>query len=355
MSNAVKHHEVLKLKNMLEDDNLFLHQELLRKSGDKIIGKENGLKSVMAMVRQVSPLDSPVLLLGETGVGKEVVANAIHYASPRKSGPFIVVNCGAIPPGLIDSELFGHEKGAFTGATEQKRGRFERAHRGTIFLDEIGDLPLEAQSRLLRVLQSRQIERVGGTKYIDLDIRVIAATNRDLSNMVALGRFRQDLWFRLNVFPIEIPSLRDRKEDIPALVHYFIERKARDFKFHEVPKVSPKSIEAFMKYHWPGNVRELENFVERSLIKIRGQKKTGLLVFEPMLLNPTATDTSISSDQDSSLPSLDNVISDHIKRALKLSNGKIYGPYGAAASLSINPNTLRSKMRKFGIRLRKSI
>jgi transcriptional regulator with GAF, ATPase, and Fis domain len=167
-SNALKHHEVLKLKNMLEDDNLFLHQELLRKSGYRIIGKDNGLKNVMAMVLQVSPLDSPVLLLGETGVGKEVLANAIHYSSPRKSGPLIVVNCGAIPENLMDSELFGHEKGAFTNATARKRGRFERAHRGTIFLDEIGDLPLEAQARLLRVLQNKQIERVGGTKYIDL-------------------------------------------------------------------------------------------------------------------------------------------------------------------------------------------
>ena len=213
---------------MLADDNRYLYDELRSVSGDEIIGSDFGLKTVMEMVRQVAPLDSPVLLLGETGTGKEVIANAIHYSSPRKDGPFIKVNCGAIPETLLDSELFGHEKGAFTGAISQKRGRFERADKGTIFLDEIGELPLQAQVRLLSVLQTREIERVGGTSPIPVDIRIISATHRDLEEMIASRRFREDLWFRLNVFPITIPPLRQRREDIPALLHHLMERKSRE-------------------------------------------------------------------------------------------------------------------------------
>jgi len=353
MSNAVKHRRVQRLKDMLKDDNVFLQQELLRISGDEIIGKDKGLKGVMDMVRKVSPLDSPVLLLGETGVGKEIIANAIHYFSTRKNGPYIKVNCGAIPENLIDSELFGHEKGAFTGAIAQKRGRFERAHQGTIFLDEIGDLPIQAQSRLLRVLQSKQIERVGGTKYIEVDIRIIAATHRDLRQMVLSGQFREDLWFRLNVFPIVIPNLRERKEDIPMLVRYFIERKGRDLKLQEVPQVADEDIEALKKYHWPGNVRELENVVERALIQKRGQEKGGHLAFEPFLLKTKDHDILFSSDRTHAFQTLDDNMSSHIKRALELSDGKIHGPGGAAELLDINPHTLRSKMHKLGIRVKK--
>ncbi len=355
MSNAVTHQKVLKLQDMLKDDNVFLRQELLRISGDEIIGKDKGLKGVMAMVRQVSPLDSPVLLLGETGVGKEVVANAVHYSSARKNGPFIKVNCGAIPEGLMDSELFGHEKGAFTGAIAQKRGRFERAHLGTIFLDEIGDLPLQAQSRLLRVLQSKQIERVGGTESLEVDIRIIAATHRDLNQMVLSGLFRQDLFFRLNVFPIVIPALRERIEDIPALVYYFIERKAIELKLKEVPKVTSEAFKMLKKQLWPGNVRELENVVERAMIQIRGQEKGVHLDLEPFLLKPKDQHTSISPDQGSIFPTFDESISNHIKSALELSDGKIHGPGGAAELLGINPHTLRSKMHKLGIRVKKSL
>lgn len=228
MSNALRYKEVVKLKDIVDAENRELNRELQRFSGDEIVGAEYGLKTTMEMVRQVAPLSSPVLLLGETGVGKEVVANAIHYTSSSRSGPFIKVNCGAILENLLDSELFGHERGAFTGAIAQKRGRFERADKGSIFLDEIGELPLQAQVRLLRVLQHKEIERVGGTKSIPVDVRIIAATHRDMEEMVRSGAFREDLWFRLDVFPIMIPPLRRRKEDIPALVHYFVERKSKD-------------------------------------------------------------------------------------------------------------------------------
>ena len=266
MSNILKHQEILRLKEILDDDNRYLHRELKRITGDYIVGEDFGLKNVMEMVRQVSALDSPVLLLGETGVGKDVIANAIHYASPRGNGPFIKVNCGAIPETLMDSELFGHEKGAFTGALSRKRGRFERAHGGTIFLDEIAELPPPAQVRLLRVLQTREIERVGGTETIDVDIRVIAATHRNLEEMIRAEQFREDLWFRLNVFPITIPPLRERKEDIPALLHHLIEKKSIELKLPGMPKPEPGTIASLTSYNWPGNVRELENLVERALI-----------------------------------------------------------------------------------------
>jgi len=226
MSNTLKHREIIKLKNLLVDDNRYLHGELRRLSGDEVVGANFGLKDVMHKVQQVAALDSPVLLLGETGTGKDVIANTIHYSSSRSNGPFVSVNCGAIPDTLIDSELFGHEKGAFTGALSQKRGRFERADKGTIFLDEIGELPLQAQVRLLKVLQSKEIERVGGDKTISLDIRIIAATNRNLEEMIGLQQFREDLFFRLNVFPIWIPPLRERRTDIPTLLEHFINLKA---------------------------------------------------------------------------------------------------------------------------------
>lgn len=260
MSNILKHQEIVRLKEMLADD--------------------FGLENVMEMVRQVSGLDSPILLLGETGVGKDVIANAIHYSSPRRDEPFIKVNCGAIPETLMDSELFGHEKGAFTGALSRKRGRFERAHRGTIFLDEIAELPPPAQVRLLRVLQSKEIERVGGSKTIDVDIRIIAATHRNLEEMIRSERFREDLWFRLNVFPIIIPPLRQRKEDIPSLVNHFIEQKSIDMKLTNIPKLAYGAIEQLMSYDWPGNVRELENVIERTLILDR----TGPLDFNNVLM-----------------------------------------------------------------------
>jgi len=347
MSKALEHQEVIRLKDMLADDNRYLYNELRSASGDEIIGSDFGLKSVMKMVQQVAPLNSPVVLLGETGTGKEVIANAIHYSSPRKDGPFIKVNCGAIPETLLDSELFGHEKGAFTGAISQKRGRFERANKGTIFLDEIGELPTQAQVRLLRVLQNKEIERVGGATCIPVDVRIISATNRNLEEMIVSGRFREDLWFRLNVFPIMIPPLRQRKEDIPALVHHLIERKSKELKLAERPVLATGAIDRLMAYDWPGNVRELENLVERALIQSRG----GMLSFEPLLARqvPGGREVTRGAGRNRTLFSLEEINAQHIRQALEMAGGKINGPGGAAQILGLHPNTLRNRMNKLGI------
>ncbi|MFO7707365.1 MAG: sigma 54-interacting transcriptional regulator [Desulfobacterales bacterium] len=345
LANALKHQEILRLKDLLVDDNRYLHGELLRLSGNDIVGAEFGLKTVMGMARQVAPLDSPVLLLGETGVGKDVVANAIHRLSPRKDGPFVKVNCGAIPETLVDSELFGHEKGAFTGALSQRRGRFERADRGTLFLDEIGELPPQAQVRMLRVLQHKEIERVGGANPVSVDIRLIAATNSDLEQLVAVRQFREDLWFRINVFPIRIPALRERKPDIPALVHYFVERKSRELKLAEPPALLPGAIDRLIPYHWPGNVRELENVVERALILSRG----GALSFEELIPGRPAADRL--PDQAARLTTirLDAVVAGHIRAVLESTGGKVHGKDGAAALLGVNPSTLRNRMDRLGV------
>jgi transcriptional regulator with GAF, ATPase, and Fis domain len=288
-----------------------------------------------------------VLLLGETGTGKEVIANAIHYSSRRKDGPLIKVNCGAIPETLVDSELFGHEKGAFTGAVSQKRGRFERANKGTIFLDEIGELPAQAQVRLLRVLQTKEIERVGGTTSIPVDVRILSATNRNLEKMIASGRFREDLWFRLNVFPIMIPPLRQRREDIAALVHHFIDRKSKEMKLTERPALAPGALDRLMVYDWPGNVRELENLVERALI----QQRNGVLSFETLSAPqvPVSHEVTRDAGRNRTVLSLDEINSQHIRQALETAGGKINGPGGAAQILGLHPNTLRSRMSKLGI------
>ena len=349
MSNTLKHAEVLKLRDRLADDNRYLQREMLRLSGDEIIGADFGLRDVMRQVRQVAPTESPILLSGETGVGKDVIANAIHLGSPRRDGPFIPVNCGAIPDSLIDSELFGHEKGAFTGALAQKRGRFERADGGTILLDEIGEMPVEAQVRLLRVLQNREIERVGGTKRIPVDIRIIAATNSDLEGMVRDGRFREDLWFRLNVFPIAVPPLRERAGDIPALVQYFVERKAAELKIPETPRLAPGAIDVLVAYPWPGNVRELENLLERAMILHRGEE----LSFEELRVPRQPSIQAQPTEPVETNLHLDAVVERHIRRILSMTDGKIHGIGGAGDLLGINPNTLRSKMKKLGIPFRK--
>jgi len=349
LANTLVHREVLQLRDRLADDNRYLHRELQRISGDEIIGADFGLREVMQQVRQVAPTESPVLLTGETGVGKDVIANAIHLGSPRRDGPFIPVNCGAIPESLLDSELFGHEKGAFTGALSRRRGRFERADSGTILLDEIGEMPLEAQVRLLRVIQHREIERVGGTERIPVDIRIIAATNHDLATMVKAGRFREDLWFRLNVFPIVVPPLRDRSSDIPALVQHLIERKAREIG--ETPQLAPGAIDDLMAYAWPGNVRELENVVERAMILHQGEP----LRFDDLgasLPRTAATDTA-GTDEDPL--DLDAVTARHIRHVLGMTGGKIHGPGGAGELLGMNPNTLRYRMKKLGIPFRKHL
>jgi transcriptional regulator with GAF, ATPase, and Fis domain len=349
MSNTLQHEEVLKLRDRLADDNRYLNRELQRLAGDEIVGAEFGLREVMRQVRQVAPTESPVLLSGETGAGKDVIANAIHLGSPRREGPFIPVNCGAIPDSLLDSELFGHEKGAFTGALAKKRGRFERADGGTILLDEIGEMPPEAQVRLLRVLQHREIERVGGSERIRVDIRIIAATNQDLGAMVRAGRFREDLWFRLNVFPIHVPPLRERPSDIPALVQHFIEHKAAELKLGETPRLAPGALEQLTAYSWPGNVRELENLVERAMILHRGEP----LRFDDLAAPGRAEPDPVALSPDDGVLDLDAVTARHIRRVLELTGGKIHGPGGAGELLGLNPNTLRSRMRKLGIPFRK--
>jgi len=345
LSNTLKHQEILRLKDLLADDNRYLHRELLHLSGDEIVGADFGLKGVMAMVRQVASLSSPVLLLGETGVGKDVIANAIHYSSPRKDGPFIKVNCGAIPETLLDSELFGHEKGAFTGALSQRRGRFERANGGTLFLDEIGELPPQAQVRMLRVLQYKEIERVGGTNPISVDVRLVAATNRNLDEMVKAKQFREDLWFRLNVFPIRTPPLRERKEDIAALVHYFIGRKSRELKLQTPPPLAHGVIDRLMAYHWPGNVRELENVIERALILSKGTP----LVFDDLIGGEPDESSFIPSGTQAIPLKLDEVMFQYIRQVLEMTNGKVHGKGGAAEVLGINPSTLRNRMNQLGI------
>ena len=344
LSNALRYDEVNQLKEVMADDLRYLQGRLQHFSGD-VIGEDFGLKEVMEMVREVAPLDSPVLLQGETGVGKEIIANAIHSLSRRKNGPFIQVNCGAIPETLIDSELFGHEKGAFTGAISQKRGCFERAESGTIFLDEVGELPLQAQVRMLRVLQDKNIHRVGGTSQIKVDIRIIAATHQNLHEMVKRRLFRADLWFRLNVFPIIIPPLRDRKEDIAALVNHFIEKKSKELQMPLLPKLAPGAMAPLMAYGWPGNVRELENVIERALILSKGRP----LTFDNIVWPDDNGEQVGSTTRIDDFLDLDHVISNHIKQALDTTKGRVHGPSGAAQLLGLNPSTLRHRMRKLRI------
>ncbi len=347
VSNLLKHQEIVRLHQLLEDDNEFLSQQLMEMSGNTIIGADFGLSHVIEMVRQVAPMTSPVFLMGETGVGKEVIANAIHNASPRKGKPLIKVNCGAIPESLIDSELFGHEKGAFTGAVSMKRGLFERAHTGTIFLDEIGELPLAAQVRLLRVLQEKEIERVGGTGPISVDVRIVSATHRNLEQMVRENTFREDLWFRLNVFPIHIPPLRQRPEDIPALVSYFMERKSKELKIQRIPALDPVKVLQLQNYHWPGNVRELENVLERMLI-------TGTFPDMDMFNDPPVKFSRDDSPPEQQVDTvskltLEQLDREYIERVLHSVEGKIEGVDGAAQWLGLHPSTLRARMKKLGI------
>ncbi len=349
MANAMKHQELLRLKDLLSDDNQYLRKQLNYLAGPEIVGSDFGLKGVMEKVRQVATLDSPVMLLGETGVGKDMIAHTIHRLSHRAAGPFIKVNCGAIPDTLIDSELFGHEKGAFTGAVSRKQGRFERANKGTLFLDEIGELPPHAQVRLLNVVQHMEIERVGGNQPISVDVRIISATNRNLAEMVSNHLFREDLWFRLNVFPVIIPPLRRRKEDIPLLAHYFLEQRSRELKIKTVPIPAPGAVDALMAHVWPGNVRELQNVVDRALI----QHREGRLKFDILSAMPAKSYDSIdhnnNTDHSDTPMTLDELNSRHIQNVLRLSRGKINGPGGAAEVLGVHPNTLRKRMKKLGI------
>jgi transcriptional regulator with GAF, ATPase, and Fis domain len=345
LANCLRYRKVLELKELLADDKRYLEDELRKAVGEEIIGTDFGLKAVMDLVRQVSPLNSPVLLLGETGTGKEVIANAIHNSSPRKDGPFIKVNCGAIPGTLMDSELFGHEKGAFTGALALKRGRFERAHQGTIFLDEIGELTAQAQIRLLRVVQDKEIERLGGVGPIKVDIRVIAATHRDLETMVRDGSFREDLYFRLKVFPVRIPPLRERMVDMPTLVQHFMRKKSGEMGLRGIPTLGPGAIDRLMSYHWPGNVRELENAVERALILAQGKP----LTFPDLKASTQKEKPAATDRQPGESMKLNEVVSKQIHQALAMAGGRVEGRGGAAEMLGVKPGTLRQRMRKLGV------
>ena len=310
---------------------------------EEIVGSSPALKTVLSSIVKVAPTDSTVLITGETGTGKELIARAIHKGSQRAGQPFITVNCASIPPSLIASELFGHEKGAFTGALQRRQGRFELAHSGTIFLDEIGELPHETQTALLRVLQERQFERVGGNRVLSTDVRVIAATNRDLAAAVASGTFRADLFYRLNVFPVHVPPLRNRKEDIPMLVEYFVKRYAEKVG-KQISKIDKNTLKLCQSYPWPGNIRELQNIVERSVILCTGDT---FYIDQAWLSGQNAPrpESSASLTQN-----LQNYEKELIEAALAESNGKVAGPNGAAAKLGIPRSTLDLKIKHLNIK-----
>jgi formate hydrogenlyase transcriptional activator len=336
--------EIKRLKDRLHDENVVLREQIDQVSMfEEIVGSSPALKTVLSSILKVAPTDSTVLIMGETGTGKELIARAIHKGSQRAGQTFITVNCGAIPPSLIASELFGHEKGAFTGALQRRQGRFELAHSGTIFLDEIGELPAETQIALLRVLQERQFERVGGNRALSTDVRVIAATNRDLAAAIASGTFRADLFYRLNVFPIHVPPLRNRKEDIPMLVEYFVKRYAEKAR-KQISKIDKNTLRLCQSYPWPGNIRELQNIIERSVILCTGDT---FWIEEAWLSSPDALGTKPSGPLTENLQNYERGL---IESALAESIGKIAGPNGAAAKLGIPPSTLHLKIKQLNIK-----
>jgi transcriptional regulator with GAF, ATPase, and Fis domain len=335
-----------KLSNIMEIRNLLEHQRI-----DLSLNSQSGLKNILNQVEQVGPLDSPVLIIGETGVGKELIARLLHGVSKRSRGPFIAVNCGALPESLLDSELFGYEKGAFTGASQQKPGYFEQADKGVLFLDEVGELTLQAQTKLLRAIQHQVFHRVGGTTPVSVDVRVIAATHRVIPDMIRSKTFREDLWYRLNVFPIEVPPLRDRKSDIPLLVQYLVNSKLYEMNLSFEPVLAPEAMGQLTSYDWPGNIRELQNVLERALILSRGTPMSF-----PHLVSRTAgnqDENELFSYGEGKFPSMDQMIARHIHKSLELSKGKIGGPGGAADLLGMNPSTLRARMKKLNIRIGK--
>ncbi len=342
IDNARSHEEIEKLKNQLEMENVSLQEEIKTAYNfEEIVGESKALKNVFRQVEMVAKTDSTVLIRGETGTGKELIARAIHDLSTRRDRPLIKVNCPGIPPGLIESELFGHEKGAFTTALSRKIGKFELADGGTIFLDELGDLPFEAQAKLLRVLQEREFERVGGTETHKVDVRVITATNRDLEKALKEGKFRADLFYRLNVFPLVLPPLRKRKEDIPLLATYFAQKYMSKLG-KKIKSVKEETIDRLKGYYWPGNIRELENIVERAVILSNGET---LHIDEP----PFGSLPEASYGEDK-IVSLEDNEREYIIKVLNQTNWRINGDKGAAKLLGINPNTLRSRMEKLGIK-----
>ncbi len=374
LENDLRLREMAALREAAEADNRSLLTRLGRSNLDEtIVGAESGLRAVMERVELVARSDAPVLIFGETGTGKELVARAIHNRSARRSRPFHRVNCGAIPPELIDSQLFGHERGAFTGAVESRRGWFERADGGTLFLDEIGELPLAAQVRMLRILQDGWMERVGGEKPISVDVRIVAATHRDIASMVADGRFREDLWYRIAVFPIFLPPLRERREDIAKMAAHFAARAATRFGLAPVAP-TPEDLALLSAYPWPGNVRELGAVIDRAAILgdgkslevatalgIGGQTlpHAGPAAGLPQLASAEQMDNlprqrsagarPLTSSVAEAIAPLNAAIRQHIEAALSAAHGRIEGRHGAAAILQINPHTLRAKMRKLGI------
>jgi transcriptional regulator with GAF, ATPase, and Fis domain len=329
--------ELAQLKHRLEEENLYLQQELqLDHASGEIVGHSDAIKYVLAKIRQVAPTNSTVLIQGETGTGKELVARAIHSASAQRDRPLIKVNCAALSATLIESELFGHEKGAFTGAAARKLGRFELADGGTIFLDEVGELPLDLQVKLLRVVQEGEFERVGGTRTIKVNVRLIAATNRDLKMEVDHGHFREDLWYRLNVFPITVPPLRQRREDLPLLVEHFVSKSAKRLG-KTITSISGRAMQSLEQHSWPGNVRELANVIERAVIGAHGPVLDFVERFELV-------------KADSTPPmSLHEMERDYIARTLESTGWRVEGPYGAAKILGLNASTLRARMHKLGI------
>lgn len=334
--------EISILKDRLQAENTYLREEVkASKNFDNIIGSRKGLKQVMHQIEQVAPMDSTVLLLGETGTGKELLARAIHDLSARKEAPLIKVNCAALPSTLIESELFGHEKGAFTGAIAKRIGRFELADKGTLFLDEIGELPLELQVKLLRVLQEGELERIGNPKTIKVNVRIIAATNRNLKEEINKNRFRSDLYYRLCVFPVQVLPLRKRKEDIPDLVQFFLKKNAQKMG-KTIPSITQPTIQKLQSYSWPGNVRELENVIERALILSDGKTL-------PITEGLSEWDHSTSDDSMQHEQTLEAIERQHIIRTLDSCQWKVEGPNGASTVLDIHPSTLRSRMKKLGI------
>jgi formate hydrogenlyase transcriptional activator len=352
IENAFAYGEISQLKDRLGRENVYLESEIRSELHfEDIVGNSEPLRRVLREIETVAPTDSTVLIYGETGTGKELIARALHNLSSRKSNAFVKLNCAAIPTGLLESELFGHEKGAFTGAIAQRVGRFELAHRGTIFLDEIGEIPLELQPKLLRVLQEREFERLGSTRTLRTDARLIAATNRDLRAMVEDQKFRSDLYYRLNVFPVRVPALRERKEDIPLLVRHFVQQFSRRNN-RVIDTIPSETMEALVRYHWPGNIRELQNVIERAVIVSKGPVlNVPVAELTPDVSTKTSpANTKLGSVHHEGLQeALDETERTQILRALEEANGVVGGPNGAAARLGIKRTTLHVRMQKLGI------
>ena len=339
VDNALAFQQIAELKNKLAEEKLYLEQEIRTEyQFGEIIGANSTLQRVLREVEIVAPADTTVLIQGETGTGKELIARAIHRLSRRRERTFVKLNCAAIPTGLLESELFGHEKGAFTGATARKIGRFELAHQGTLFLDEVGDIPPELQPKLLRVLQEQEFERLGNTRTIKVNVRLVAATNRDLAKMVEERQFRGDLYYRLNVFPLTLPPLRERRDDIPLLVRYFVREHSRRLG-KSIRSIPTEVMTALTRYAWPGNIRELENFIERAVLLSSG----------PQLRAPLADLKSAAMAAPSEEATLADAEREHILSVLRQTNWVIGGAAGAAARLGLKRTTLQSKMQKLGI------